>query len=154
MNTGDLNSAAVPSQHPSLTEAEVGAVVYRTTQRIRRDDLVTYAYASGDHNPIHQDETFATGVGLPGVIAHGMLTFSLVASAVEDLAGGAQQVQALQTRFAAPVVVPVGEEGVEVAIELTLTSRDEDARTAVLDAAVTVAEAKVLNRTRATLSLN
>ena len=59
------------------------------TFTITRADLVRYAAASGDHNPIHQDEDVARSVGLPGVIAHGMYTLALVGRAVAEWTGGA-----------------------------------------------------------------
>ena len=72
---------------------------------VTRADLVRYAEASGDHNPIHQDEQVATSVGLPGVIAHGMYTLALAARAVADWTGGAEVVD-LGCKFTNPVVVP------------------------------------------------
>lgn len=72
---------------------------------VTRADLVRYADASGDHNPIHQDDEVARSVGLPGVIAHGMYTMALVARAVEAWAPGAEVVQ-LGCKFTNPVVVP------------------------------------------------
>ena len=62
------------------------------TYAITRADLVRYAAASGDHNPIHQDEAVATSVGLPGVIAHGMYTMALAARAVATWYPGAEVV--------------------------------------------------------------
>ena len=136
----------------SLTDAEVGDEVWSTTNRLLRADLVAYANASGDQNPIHQDEEFARSVGLPDVIAHGMLTMGLVASAVETAAAG-REVASFTTRFAAPVVVPAGDDGVEVALVLTIAATDESAGTVTLDAAVSVAGTKVLNRARAVVNI-
>ena len=78
------------------------------TFTITRADLVAYAAASGDHNPIHQDESVATAVGLPGVIAHGMYTLALAARAVADWFPG-HEVVSLSSKFTAPVVVPADE---------------------------------------------
>jgi acyl dehydratase len=72
---------------------------------ITRADLVAYADASGDHNPIHQDDEVAQSVGLPGVIAHGMYTMALLARAVSDWTGRADVVE-LGCKFTNPVVVP------------------------------------------------
>ena len=72
---------------------------------VTRADLVAYAEASGDHNPIHQDESVATAVGLPGVIAHGMFTLALAARAVTTWTGGAEVVE-LGAKFTNPVLVP------------------------------------------------
>jgi acyl dehydratase len=84
------------------------------TFRVTRQDLVAYAEASGDHNPIHQDEDVARSVGLPGVIAHGMYTLALAARYVEEWAGPGRVVS-LGAKFTKPVVVPV--EGTDVVVE-------------------------------------
>ena len=84
------------------------------TFTITRADLVAYAAASGDHNPIHQDEAVATSVGLPGVIAHGMYTLALAARAVADWFPD-HEVVSLGCKFSAPVVVPA-EGGAEVVV--------------------------------------
>lgn len=82
--------------------------------RITRADLVAYAEASGDHNPIHQDEAVARSVGLPGVIAHGMLTLALAARYVDEQLGEPGRITRIGAKFIRPVVVP--EEGVEVVV--------------------------------------
>jgi acyl dehydratase len=74
--------------------------------KIDRELLKHYADASGDQNPIHQDEAFAKSVGLPDVIAHGMLTMGLVGQYVSDWAGGSSNVKEYSARFVKPVVVP------------------------------------------------
>ena len=84
------------------------------TYTLTRADLVAYAEASGDQNPIHQDEEVARSVGLPGVIAHGMYTMALAARAVADWFPGAELVS-IGTKFTAPVVVPA-EGGVDVEV--------------------------------------
>ena len=84
------------------------------TFTITRADLVAYAEASGDHNPIHQDESVATSVGLPGVIAHGMYTMALSARAVESWFPGAEVVS-MGCKFTNPVVVPA-DGGVDVEV--------------------------------------
>ena len=81
---------------------------------ITRADLVAYAGASGDHNPIHQDEAVARSVGLPGVIAHGMYTMALAARAVEAWFPGAE-VLSFGCKFTNPVVVPA-EGGVDIEV--------------------------------------
>jgi acyl dehydratase len=87
---------------------------------LNRALLKQYADASGDQNPIHQDEAFAKSVGLPDVIAHGMLTMALVGKYVSDLAGGSANVLELGGRFTKPVVVPAGEE-VDLTVSATVT---------------------------------
>ena len=90
---------------------------------ISREDLVSYANASGDQNPIHQDQTFALSVGLPGVIAHGMLTMGLIGSVLTEFAGPASVVD-FQVRFTRPVVVD--ESGAKVIITVSEKSREND----------------------------
>ncbi|MCB0894409.1 MAG: MaoC family dehydratase N-terminal domain-containing protein [Nocardioides sp.] len=92
------------------------------TYTITRADLVRYAEASGDHNPIHQDEQVAASVGLPGVIAHGMYTMALAARAVETWFPAAEVVS-LGCKFTNPVVVPA-DGGVEVEVAGEATEAD------------------------------
>jgi len=89
------------------------------TVRVTRADLVRYAGASGDFNPIHWSERFAVGVGLPNVIAHGMLTMALAGRLVTSWVGDPAAVVGYTARFTRPVVVPDDDEG--VALELTGT---------------------------------
>lgn len=84
------------------------------TYRVTRASLVAYAAASGDHNPIHQDEDVAVAVGLPGVIAHGMYTLALAARYVDEVLGERGRIASLGAKFAKPVVVPA--EGVDVVV--------------------------------------
>lgn len=83
-----------------------GDELFSTEYRITRADLAAYAAASGDHNPIHQDDAAAQAAGLPGVIAHGMYTMGLAARAVAGWAGGPAEVVSFTARFAKPVLVP------------------------------------------------
>jgi acyl dehydratase len=92
-----------------------------TTYAVSRADLVAYALASGDPNPIHQDPEVARSVGLPDVIAHGMYTLALVARFVDEQLGEPGRIIELGAKFTKPVVVPEG--GTEVRIEGTW--RDE-----------------------------
>ena len=91
------------------------------TYAVRRADLVRYAGASGDFNPIHWSDRVATSVGLPGVIAHGMFTLALAARAVAHWTGDAEVVE-LGCKFTHPVVVPDDDEGVEVVVGGTVKS--------------------------------
>jgi acyl dehydratase len=97
-----------------------------TTVRITRADLVRYAGASGDFNPIHWSDRFATGVGLPGVIAHGMLTMALAGRFVTAWAGGPAAVRSLGVRFTRPVVVPDDDEGAAVDLSGVVSGVTED----------------------------
>jgi acyl dehydratase len=84
--------------------------------RVTRADLIRYAGASGDFNPIHWSERTATQVGLPGVIAHGMFTMALAGRAVTAWAGAPDAVVEFAVRFARPVPVPDTDEGTEVRV--------------------------------------
>lgn len=84
-----------------------GAVLEPQEYAVTRADLVRYAAASGDHNPIHQDESVALAVGLPGVIAHGMYTLALAARAVAHWSDDAEVLD-LGAKFTSPIVVPAG----------------------------------------------
>lgn len=118
------------------------------TYWVTRADLVAYAAASGDHNPIHSDEEVALSVGLPGVIAHGMYTLALAARYVDEWLGEPGQIAELGAKFTRPVVVPVGEEGTAVRVAGTVETRDEG-RTVALT--VTCDGEKVLGNPRAVL---
>jgi len=104
------------------------------TQRftLTRADLVRYAGASGDFNPIHWSDRVAGAVGLPGVIAHGMLTLGLVGSAVAAWTGDAEVLE-LGAKFTAPVVVPDDETGVVVEVAATKVSSDNGAVTIAME---------------------
>jgi acyl dehydratase len=115
------------------------------TFTITRADLVRYAQASGDHNPIHQDETVALSVGLPGVIAHGMYTMALAARAVADWFPGAHVVS-LGCKFTNPVVVPA-EGGVELEVAGEVKGTEGDLTTVALT--VTSGGQKVLGMPKA-----
>ncbi len=96
---------------------------------VTRADLVRYAGASGDFNPIHWSERVATSVGLPGVIAHGMLTLALAARAVEEWAGGPDRIVEFGAKFTKPVVVPDDDRGVVVEVTGSVSAEDDDRRT-------------------------
>lgn len=96
---------------------EVGANLPEKVFYLDRDLLKRYADASGDQNPIHQNEEFAVSVGLPNVIAHGMLTMALVGKYVSDFAGGSAKVVEFGARFIKPVIVPADEK-----VDLTVTA--------------------------------
>lgn len=88
--------------------------------RVTRADLVRYAGASGDRNPIHWSDRVAGSVGLPGVIAHGMFTLALAARAVDSWAGAPGRVRDLGAKFTRPVVVPDDDEGAEIVVAGTV----------------------------------
>jgi acyl dehydratase len=101
--------------------------------RVTRDRLVRYAGASLDFNPIHWNERFATEVGLPDVIAHGMLTMALGGRMVTDWLGDPGRLMSYGVRFTRPVVVPDGDEGavVEFSGKVDEVREDGTARVAI-----------------------
>ncbi|MDO8143214.1 MULTISPECIES: MaoC family dehydratase [unclassified Isoptericola] len=138
---------------PQLADLTVGDVVATRTVEIDRATLVRYAGASGDFNPIHWDEQFATEVGLPGVIAHGMCTMGTVVDVVTDWAGDPGAIVRYGTRFTKPVPVPArGAAAVEVVA--TVGATDADAGTARIDLTVTHEGVKVLGRTQVVVRLS
>lgn len=147
------------SKAPVLTELEVGQEVLNRTIPISRADLVRYAGASGDYNTIHWNERFAKEVGLPNVIAHGMLTMALAVGPITQWAGSPGAVIDYRTRFTKPVVVPDAENGspeqptVELAVTATVGAVDEDNGTVRLDVNVTAEDTSVLGRTQVKVRL-
>ena len=133
-------------------DVRVGDALPAARHEVTRADLRAYAEASGDRNPIHLDEDVARAVGLPDVIAHGMLTMGLAGQVAADWAGDPAAVVGYGTKFTAPVVVPA-EGAAVVEVAGTVAARDEDARTVTVDLAVTSAGAKVLGRARAVVRL-
>ena len=117
---------------------------------VNRALLKQYADASGDQNPIHQDEAFAKSVGLPDVIAHGMLTMALVGKYVSDLAGGSEKVLEFGGRFTKPVIVPAGQD-VDLTVSATVTDVADGKATLSLSA--TSAGVKVLGMAKAVVAL-
>jgi acyl dehydratase len=122
------------------------------TFRVTRADLVRYAGASGDFNPIHWSDRVATKVGLPGVIAHGMLTMALAGQAIAAWAGRPDAVVDYGVRFTRPVVVPDDDEGTEIEVSAVSKGTTEDGLTR-LELTVTCHEEKVLAQARATVRM-
>ena len=121
---------------------EAGTELPTQTFTVTRAALVAYAEASGDHNPIHQDEEVARSVGLPGVIAHGMYTLALAARAADTWAGAPGRVVELGAKFTKPVVVPAGDDGVEVVVAGVVKKVDDGLTTVGMT--VTCGDEKVL----------
>lgn len=136
----------------TLTELEVGQEVATATYPVTRADLVRYAGASGDFNPIHWNEEFATSVGLPGVIAHGMFTMALGSRLVADWCGDPGALVDYGVRFTKPVPVP-NDAPAEVVMVARVGALDPEAGTARIDLAATCNGAGVLGRARATVRL-
>ena len=126
---------------------DVGTVLPGQSFPISRADLVRYAGASGDFNPIHWSERFATSVGLPNVIAHGMYTMALVARVVTDWTGDPGSVVEYSVRFTRPVVVP-DPDGAVLDVTGVVSARRDDGL-AVVDLTATVNGQTVLAKARA-----
>lgn len=137
---------------PRLEELAVGQEVGRRTLTVTRQDLVRYAGASGDLNPIHWNDRFATEVGLPGVIAHGMFTMGACVDVVVDWVGDPGAVVEYGTRFTRPVPVP-DPGAAEVEVTAVVGALDPEARTARVDLTAVCDGAKVLGRAQATVRL-
>ncbi|MCA4132888.1 MaoC family dehydratase [Arthrobacter sp. M4] len=142
---------------PKLEELSVGQEIGTRSIAVTRQDLVKYAGASGDFNPIHWNEAFATGVELPGVIAHGMFTMGSAVQLVSDWAGDPGAVVDYQTRFTKPVIVAdttgTGEPGAVIEVSGAVGAIDADARTARVDLTVTYDGQRVLMKSQAVVKL-
>ena len=125
---------------------EVGTELPERIFYLDRALLKQYADASGDQNPIHQNEEFAVSVGLPNVIAHGMLTMALVGKYVSDFAGGSANVVEFGARFTKPVIVPAGQK-VDLTVSATVAEISEGKISITLSA--TSAGVKVLGMAKA-----
>ena len=132
-----------------LAGLEAGDTLPEQTYTVTRADLVRYAGASGDFNPIHWSDRVATSVGLPGVIAHGMFTLALAARAVDTWAGGPGHVVELGAKFSKPVVVPDDDRGVDVVVRGTVKEVADDGVRVTLE--VTCGGEKVLGMPKAVL---
>ena len=126
---------------------EVGSKIPQRVFWVDRELLKRYANASGDQNPIHQDQTFAVNVGLPNVIAHGMLTMGLVATYISDWAGGAANVKEYGARFTKPVIVPEGQ-NVDLTVDGTVAELLADGAIRI-ELTATSAGVKVLGMAKA-----
>ena len=135
------------SDHPN--EPAAGDDLPAQTYKVTRADLVRYAGASGDFNPIHWSDRVATSVGLPGVIAHGMFTMALTARALDTWAGAPGRIRELGCKFTRPVVVPDDDEGVEVVVAGTVKDITADGVVVALE--VTCNGEKVLGMPKAVL---
>lgn len=133
-----------------LAELAVGDVVVERTFAITRDSLVRYAGASGDFNSIHYRDDVAATVGLPGVLAHGMLTMGLAVQPVVDWLGADGVVVDYTVRFTRPVVVDPAT-GAEITVVAKVGVVDADG--ARIDLTVTVDGSTVLGKAQVRVSL-
>ena len=137
---------------PQFDDLTAGDVVAERDVTFSRDSLVRYAGASGDFNPIHYRDDIATSVGLPGVIAHGMLTMGAAVQPVVDWAGDSSRVVDYQVRFTRPVVVDPAE-GATVTVVAKVGQLDAEAQVARIDLTVTFNGETVLGKAQVRVSL-
>ena len=136
----------------SYADVEAGTQIPAVRYPATRLSLVKYCGASGDFNVIHWNERIAKSVGLPDVIAHGMLTMALAGRFLSEWVGDPGAVTEFRVRFSAPVVVPDDDKGATVDIAGVITDKLDDNKVAV-DLTARSGEAKVLSRVRAVVRL-
>jgi len=130
-----------------MNTVEVGTELPPLTATLRRDDLVRYAGASGDFNPIHWSDRMAAALGLPGVIAHGMLTMASAVRVVTDWLDDPADLVEYGVRFTKPVVVPDDDKGASVTFSAKVEKVTDGL--AEIDITAIAGEEKVLGRARA-----
>jgi len=143
---------SIDSTTPRLDDLVVGAVVAEADFPLTRDSLVRYAGASGDFNPIHYRDDVAVSVGLPGVLAHGMLTMGLAVQPVVDWAGDPGRIVDYQVRFTRPVLVDPAA-GAVVTVVAKVGAIDADAGIARIDLTVSFNEVTVLGKAQVRVRL-
>ncbi|MDI9934646.1 MaoC/PaaZ C-terminal domain-containing protein [Rhodococcus opacus] len=130
----------------------LGDTVAKARYHVTRESLVRYAGASGDFNSIHYRDDVANAVGLPGVLAHGMLTLGLATQCVVDWLGDAARVTGYRARFTKPVIV-APDDGAVVEVVAKAAQVDEAAGTARIDLTVTFDGHTVLGKSQVWISL-
>ncbi|ETK34158.1 MULTISPECIES: MaoC family dehydratase [Microbispora] len=134
-------------------EVEAGQEIPAVEYPVHRVDLVRYAGASGDFNPIHWNERYAKAVGLPDVIAHGMYTMAQGGRFVTEWAGDPSAVVDFGVRFSSMVVVPDDDAGATIRISGVVEEKLEDKRVVVVLTAKS-GDARVLSKARAVVQLS
>jgi acyl dehydratase len=137
---------------PAYDEVQVGTELPAREFVLQRSNLVQYAGASGDFNPIHWNERVATSVGLPNVIAHGMLTMATAGRVVTDWVGDPGKVVSYGVRFSRPVVVPDDDAGATVTVSGVVEDKAGDG-TVTIALTATVGGDKVLMGAKAVVRL-
>jgi acyl dehydratase len=135
-----------------MKNVEVGFELPELKVTVKRSDLIQYAGASGDFNIIHWNERTALAVGLPGVIAHGMLTMGQAINVVTRWTGSPANVIDYTVRFTRPVVVPDNDKGVEVVFNAKVSALNEDG-TVKIDINAVFEEKTVLGKASAIVRL-
>jgi acyl dehydratase len=137
---------------PNISEIAVGQQIVEQNFHITRDSLVRYAGASGDFNPIHYRDDVAKSVGLPGVLAHGMLTMGLSITPVISWAGSSSAIVDYSVRFTKPVVVP-SDVAAEVKVTATIGVIDLEKKQARVDLITSFEGSSVLGKAQAWVQL-
>ncbi len=135
--------------YSSLTK---GDVVAEESFHLTRDNLVRYAGASGDFNPIHYRDDVAVSVGLPGVLAHGMLTMGLAVQPVSNWVGDPARIVDYQVRFTRPVLVD-GATGADVTVSATVGALEDETQVARIDLTVKYNDETVLGKAQVRVNL-
>lgn len=120
--------------------------------KLTRDSLVRYAGASGDFNPIHYRDDFAKDVGLPGVLAHGMLTMGLAVQVVVEFVGDSGKILDYQVRFTKPVLVDANN-GETVTVSAKVVEIAEDGKSARIDLSAVASELTVLGKAQVRVAI-
>jgi len=137
---------------PNIDQLAVGDEVASATYHFARDSLVRYAGASGDFNPIHYRDDVAVSVGLPGVLAHGMLTMGVAVQPVVEWLGDPGRVLGYQVKFTRPVLVdPI--DGAEIMVVAKVGALNGDDQSARVDLTVTFMGDTVLGKAQVLVSL-
>lgn len=137
---------------PKIIELEVGQTIGTQEILLTRDSLVRYAGASGDFNPIHYRDDIATSVGLPGVLAHGMLTMGAAVQVVVDWVGDSGRIVDYGVRFTKPVVVDAAD-GAVLVISGKIGEIDAEAGVVRVDITAAFNETVVLGKAQARVRL-
>ena len=137
---------------PNFAELSVGDVVASKTFDLSRDSLVRYAGASGDFNPIHYRDDIAQSVGLPGVLAHGMLTMGLAVQPVIDWVQDSARILDYGVRFTKPVVVPASGFAT-LTVTATVAQLDEEGNRVRADLTCSFEENNVLGKAQVWVQL-
>ena len=135
-----------------MSTVDVGTELPPLTVTLRREDLVRYVGASGDFNPIHWNDRMAASLGLPGVIAHGMLTMASAARVVTDWLDDPADLLEYGVRFTKPVVVPDDDKGATITFSAKVDKVADG--TAEIDITALAGEEKVLGRARAVVRVS
>jgi acyl dehydratase len=112
----------------SFDDVDVGQEVFSASKVVKREDVKAYADASGDQNPLHQDDEFARSVGFPGIIAHGMFSMAHLVTALKDWVGDPAALRSIKVQFRAVVYMDE-----TLVARGRVASRDEAGRRVTLD---------------------